>query len=101
MSNAGKHAGGIPGGGLNHGRPALPGGGASAGVFLEEARHLTRGIRTGGVGVGTMAAAARPGVAGPVDRPAFHHSLAAWIIINCAGINLAVRHLSLLHNNLW
>ena len=46
-------------------------------VRHEKPHHLFAGVRTGGIGVRTPRAAARPGMAGAMHRPVLGHQAAA------------------------
>ena len=55
-------------------------------VLQEEPNHLAGGIGSARKGVGSGGAAARPGVAGPMNDPLFRHRLAAGISIQYAAV---------------
>src|SRR3712207_6954183 len=63
-----------------------------AGVLLEEAEHLGRGVGALGVGVGAGLAAAGPGVAEAVDVPALDDGPAIGVPVGDPGKGVAVRH---------
>lgn len=67
---------------------------------MEESHHLARSIGPPGIGVGAIAASARPRVAGPVDPPLLQDASPARISVHGAGIGMAIGHLSVLDGHL-
>jgi len=61
-------------------------------MLEKESQHFARGVGSARIGVGPGGAAARPGMAGPVDDPLFEHRLAGRVEVEAAAIIVPAGH---------
>ncbi|MEE8210840.1 MAG: hypothetical protein V3T85_02840, partial [Acidiferrobacterales bacterium] len=59
-------------------------------VLIEKADHCLRGIGPLGIGKRATGTPTRPRVAGPMDQPLLHDGLPARVVVDSAGIGMAI-----------